>query len=298
MTGRAGPQKTLPADLKRITHSGVLDIPKELLTPVVDAAANEEDRPEIMKHLRECLAETSGKNWRRIYGALVLIEALVKNGSEQLMVETAEGRHFDLVQRLSFLEHFENTDKRVMNNVRKKAEALRKEVVPLLNSAAYDAGNKEPEDSKDTASTCSPGESSAAPSVTSRSTAQSSTAAAPTAGGYTGFGSDSIPPPKMEDSSKRTMVLNNIVSVGHNEDTTSESDCAKDKKAAAVSYREPQRKTAKERNERSRGANSNSSDSEGAAQEPASKPIEQDLLGQSPESKPVAPAHTVDLLGL
>jgi len=156
-----------------------MDIPKELLTPVIEASVNEEDRPVIMKHLRECLAEPAGKQWRHIYGGLVLVEALVKSGSPALITETAEGRHFDLVQRLSFLEHFENADKRVMNNVRKKAEQLRKQVVPLLQSAgdknAEDA--KDVEDVQDTASTCSPG---AVSTVTFSTTASSAT----------GFGSE------------------------------------------------------------------------------------------------------------
>jgi len=84
------------------------------------------------------------------------------------------------------------------------------------------------------------------------------------------------------------MILNNIVSVGHSEDTTSESEGGQDKAKAAVRYREPQRKTAKERNQRSQAANGSSSDSEGASQDP------------TPQTKPLAqtPAHTVDLLGL
>jgi len=283
MTGRAAApgNKTLPADLKRITHSGVLDIPKELLTPVVDAAANEEDRPEIMKHLRECLAEPSGKNWRRVYGAMVLVEALVKNGSEELMAETSLGRHFDLVQRLSFLEHYENTDKRVMNNVRKKAEVLRKEVVTLLQKD-YES-LKEQDESKDTvqdtASTCSPG----AASTTTRSSTSTSLST-------TGFGSDDVRAdvPKIDsaEAAKRTMILNNIVTVGHSEDTTSESEGGEHK--TGVSYREPHRMTAKERNERCRAGRGSSSDSEGGSQDPA------------PQNQPAAqtPAHTVDLLGL
>jgi len=246
------------------------------LTPVIEASNNEEDRPEIMKHLRECLAEPAGKHWRRIYGGLVLVEALIKNGSPMLLTETAEGRHFDLVQRLSFLEHFENTDKRVMNNVRKKAEGLRKEVVPLIQSAGLP---KDIEDTKDTVSTCS-----GATTTITRSTAASSS---------TGFGSDDIcgDVPKTDpcEQPKRTMILNNIVTVGHNDDTTSESEGG-EARQNSVQYREPRRMNAKERNERSRRARDNSSDSDDGAKE----------QGYSRESKPVAqaPAHTVDLLGL
>jgi len=294
MTGRGATGKTLPADLKRITHSGVSDIPKELLTPVVDAAANAEDRPEIMKHVRECLAEPSGKQWRRVYGALVLIEALVKNGSPQLFDETAEGRHFDLVQRLSFLEVYDNADKRIMNNIRKKAEALRKDVVPLIQNADGSSLKKQ-EDSNDTASTCSPGAASNCTSVSLSTMTRSSTNSLST----TGFGSDDVEThvQKIDSSeeSKRTMIINNIVSVGHTEDTTSESEGDQGKAKAAVRYREPQqRRTAKERNQQSRAGNASSSDSEGASQDPTP----QRKAESTNEAAAQTPAYTVDLLGL
>jgi len=265
VTGRGA--KTLPADLNRVTHSGVLDIPKELLTPIIEASNNEDDRPEIMKHIRECLCEPLGKNWRRIYGGMVLVEALMKNGSAALITETADGRHFDIIQRLSFLEHYDNTDKRVMNNIRKKAEGLRKEVVPLIQNA----GSKDLDDNQDTISTCSPG----AVSVITRSTTASSSTAA-------GFGSDDVGGDAAKfvqvEPAKRTMILNGIVTVGHNDDTTSESEGGEDKTHAAVGYREPRRMTAKARNERSRREQSNSSDSD--------------------DEPPKAPAHSMDLLGL
>lgn len=264
VTGR-GAAKTLPADLKRVTHSGVLDIPKELLTPIIEASRNEEDRPEIMKHLRECLAEPSGKQWRRIYGALVLVDALVKNGAPALLIETSEGRHFDLVQRLSFLEHFDNTDKRVMNNIRKKAEEIRKDVVPLIESAAL----RDTEDNKDTASTCSPGEVSV---VTHSTVASSST---------TGYSYENPPIFEASEPAKRTMVLNNIVTVGHSDDTTSESEGDKDKAQAAVRYREPHRRSAKERNNERSGGSSDSDDS-----------------SQDPTPPSNSGAKSMDLLGL
>lgn len=248
VTGRgATVNKTLPTDLKRVTNSGVIDIPKELLTPVIAASNNEEDRPEIMKHVRECLAEPSGKQWRRIYGALVLVDALLKEGSPALIAETAAGRHFDLVQRLSFLEHFDNTDKRVMNNIRKKAEEIRKDVIPLIESASL----KDTEDCKDTASTCSPG---AISTITQNTAASSSN--------YSSGDTCSSTDPLVEDTEprKRTMILNNIVAVGHSDDTTSESEGNNDGALAAVQYREPRRMTAKARYEQScrlNGGNSN-----------------------------------------
>lgn len=260
VTGRGGNSKSIMADLKKITHSEVLDVPKDLFAPVVEASHREEDRQEIMKHLRECLAEPSGKHWRRIMGGLLLVETLMKNASPVLLAETAEGRHFDLVQRLSFLEVYDNTDKRVANTVRHKAEALRKEVVPLLQSASL----KDTEDAmRDTASTCSPGTGS----TMTRSTTFSS---------CKGFGSDDL---FVEGSTiepevaKGVMILNNIVAVGHNDDTTDESDGNEDKKRAPVQFREQKRQTARERNQRN-GLRSDSTDSESDNAEP-SKPVVQ-----------------------
>lgn len=261
-----------------------MDIPKELLTPVIEASVNEDDRPEIMNHVRECLAEPKGEHWRRVYGGLVLVEALVNSGSPALIVETAEGRHFDLVQRLSFLEHFDYTDKRVMNNVRKKAEALRKEVVPLIQNA----GLRDTEDSKiaDTTSTCSPG----AVSIITNSTTATSTSK------YTGFGSDDVRPdaPEPDASRKGNMVLNNIVSVGHNDDTTSESEGENAARHAPVRYSEPRKMSAKARNERSRRVQGGSSSDSENSSEPQSAPAQK----AKPQPAAQAPAQTVDLLDL
>lgn len=150
-----GRDDTVAAQLKRITHSELTAVPKELLAPMLEASSKEEDRAEIMKHLRECFAETTGKNWQITYGAMLLTEALVKEGSPAIVEETAEGRHFDLVQRLSFLQLFQCADKRAVNLIRTKAEALRKEVVPLLQSASLKDENEAA--NADVASTCSPG---------------------------------------------------------------------------------------------------------------------------------------------
>lgn len=275
MTGRgaATRQKTLAADLKKVTQSDVIDIPKELLAPIVEASRCEDDRPEIMKHLRECLAEPSGQKWRRVHAGLLLVDALVKNGPPSLFAEVAEGRHFDLTQRLSFLERFESTDKRVMNMIQGKAETLRKEVVSLLESASL----KDAEDAGDTASTCSPGASSTESHITTTSSA-------------TGFGSDDFsgaPLAEPVEAAKRTMILNNIVAVGHNDDTTSESEGGENEARAPVQYREPRKLTARARNERSRrGAGTASSDSDAEARD------------ESAPSQTVAapPAQTVNLL--
>jgi hypothetical protein len=273
VTGRGGSKSPLEGNLRKITHSEVLDIPKELFIPIVEASNNEEDRRELMTHIRECLAEPTGKHWRRINGGLMIVEALLKRGSPTLITETAEGRHFDLVQRLSFLEHFDYSDKRVINMIRSKAEALRKEVSPLIQNA----GLKDSEDAaKDTASTCSPG---------------SSTATRSTVSSCRGFGSDDIFGDScldLPEASKGTMILNNIVTVGHNDDTTDESEGDKARTQAPVRFREQKKLTTRERNERSRHSRGDSSDSDACSDEarPAARPPAQ------------APAPTVDLLDL
>mmetsp|Transcript_38740 Transcript_38740/g.62527 ORF Transcript_38740/g.62527 Transcript_38740/m.62527 type:complete len:313 (-) Transcript_38740:86-1024(-) len=207
----------LQADLKRVTESNVIEVPKDVLTMVVEATRlGEEERKEIMMHLRECLAEPQGKRWRRMYAGLVLAEELLKFGAPELLVETSEGRHFDLVQRLSLLEKFECTsDMRVQNMVRTKASALRAEAVPRLETAA--------ESSEPTGKSAS---SSRSPTTTNCGSSTTSTSAS-----SSGFSYNSRPEPKAQ------MILNGIVSVGHCEDTDSDSDTDANAPKKAVAYR-------------------------------------------------------------
>merc|ERR1712046_410577 len=84
------------------------------------------DRKVIMNHLRECLSEGEGSKWRRVLGALMIVEHLLEKGSPALISEASEGRHFDLGMRLGFLERFEYTiDERVQGMVQQKAYVLR-----------------------------------------------------------------------------------------------------------------------------------------------------------------------------
>merc|ERR1719204_2586071 len=57
----------------------------------------------------------------------------MRKGAPALFTEIAEGMHFDPVQRLTFLEHFEyRDDRRVQGIVRQKATALRTELLAKL----------------------------------------------------------------------------------------------------------------------------------------------------------------------
>jgi len=273
---RAGAGSPLLADLKKATESGVIEVPKELLSIVVQASHGEEERREIMQHLRSCLAEPSSRQWRRIYAGLLLVEDLAKNGSPELLVETSEGRHFDLVQRISFLEKFEcMDDRRVQNMVRTKASALRTEIVERLQTAGEGRSAE-------------PAAKDAAPSQEVASVGSSASTAAE-AGGH--CCSDDAPPWRPPEGQ---MVLNGIVTVGHTDDTTSESSGGEGPRKA-VHYREARRAPLKTRRERGRRASGSSSDSDapagdGCKAQPAPPP---------PPPPPPAPpaAETVDLLG-
>ncbi|CAK9061275.1 Epsin-3 [Durusdinium trenchii] len=227
-----GNQTPLQADLKRATESNVIEVPKDVLALVVEATRlGEEERREIMMHLRECLAEPQGRRWRRIYAALVLMEELLKDGAPELVVETAEGRYFDLVQRLSLLEKFECTnDLRVQNMVRTKATGLRSEVVPRLETAG-DAHASHASHKPATSSHVEAGSTGGSGGSTGGSTASGGSSA-----GYTGGQLYNMAKPESQ------LILNGVVAVGHNDDTDSDSD-GRDGPKRAVAYRKAQSPT-------------------------------------------------------
>jgi len=223
-----GGTNTLQADLKKITDSGCMDIPTELLDTIVAASTDADNRREIMTYLRECLAgPASTKQWKRVYGAMVLAEDLMKRGDRNLLVETAEGHHFDIIQRLSFLEQYHNSDKRAQGLVRSKAGTVRADLVPKLQNAASEC-SKDLEDvrSQGEASTC-------ANSVISHNTMSTDVS------NEIEKGSSTSPhfQPTFPVKSNSRMVLNGVVAVGHNEDTTDESS-ADEGEPAPVQYRQ------------------------------------------------------------
>jgi len=264
----------LELDLKKVTESGVIEIPKVLVEAVVQCSHNEEDRRMIMRHIRECLAEPSAIRWRRTHAALVLVEDLLKNGAQELFDETAQGHHFDLVQRLSLLDKFEcTTDKRIQNMMRSKASGMRAEVVSRLQTAAN--SSSVPEANCDSASTCSSG---AAQSTCSTAASGS-------------IGSDTI----SSDSGgvlwrpEGQMVLNGIVAVGHTDDTTSESSGDEVSRRKAVEFRPVRVKKATRKTKGPRSQDK--SDSKASGPDRGN--------GQAPKvTSPQAPGPEVDLLGL
>lgn len=182
-----GTDEPLNIHLKRITDSaytrktlGGSDIDGEFIAPVIQESHDGDCRREIMRHLRQCLSEPSGKRWQRIYGGLALTEKLIEFGSHDLAIEVAHGHHFDLVQKVSFLEYFDGqargcSDRRAQNVVRTKAKELLAKLVPLLESASEEelptnAGLN----CKDTASICSKDTGQHSLSTATGSTAASS----------------------------------------------------------------------------------------------------------------------------
>eukprot|EP00927_Polykrikos_kofoidii_P011794 TRINITY_DN1503_c0_g1_i1.p1 TRINITY_DN1503_c0_g1~~TRINITY_DN1503_c0_g1_i1.p1 ORF type:complete len:286 (+),score=45.03 TRINITY_DN1503_c0_g1_i1:47-859(+) len=260
VTGRGvDAEGMLLADLKRATDSKLTNIPTELLVPIVDASRTEEGRQDIMKHLHQCLAETSAKNWLRVHAGLVLVGELLKDGCPALFSETAEGLHFDLVQRLSFIEHFENTaDRRAQHMVRTKASALRGEVVARLQDAEASASAS---GQKDSESTCTGARSLGSGSTVASSTEWSSWSA--------------------NQKQKAPVDISRFVYVGHREDTSSESENEKVEPA-----REAKKGGARKTTQQRRHQRGDSSDSDGGkrAQRRAASPPK------------YAPPPTVDLL--
>jgi hypothetical protein len=145
---QGGGDESLSLHLKRITDAaytrkniGGVAVAGELLAPVVAESHDADCRREIMKHIRECLSEPSGKRWQKIFGGLVLTEELMKHGSPHLVIECAQGHHFDLVQKVSFLEKFDAaahgcSDRRAQQVIRLKACELLQQLVPQLRLAS------------------------------------------------------------------------------------------------------------------------------------------------------------------
>lgn len=293
-----GSSDGVQAQLKRVTESNILEVPEDLLAPILEAARGEDERREVMRHLQNCLAEPCTRKWRRIHAGIVLAESLVLKGPPELLYETSQGYHFDLVQRLSLLERWEySTDKRVQNSIRTKAKALRAEVVPKLQEAEDNCDSL-----KDSISTGTPG--------TLEGICGTATAHPGQQGkGPVGFGHlDLLPSPAAKPQGQ--MVLNGIVTVGHNDDTTSDSsDAEEDGRRRAVQYRrkaddgrrgaQPRQRQAG-RPRRAATSRDATAESEGSGEDDAVKPApskEQHSVSTPTQKEPVQHV-SVDLLDL
>jgi hypothetical protein len=151
---------SLQEDLALITDSGFLStFPEELFTGVIEESREEHGRKVIMTHVHQCLRDVAKpRAWKRLHAAMSLIEELLTRGSPALLAETAVGLHFDVVQKLSFLEHFQHTsNQRAQNMVQSKAKVVKSSLVKRLQAfAAKTGGGKNTDDDNETDSTCSP----------------------------------------------------------------------------------------------------------------------------------------------
>jgi len=172
---QGGGDEPLKLQLRRITDTVAIEIPPEMLTPIIQASQDADYRRDIMKHLRECLSEPTGKRWRRIYGGMLLVEKLMEKGAHALVIELAHGHHFDLIQKVSLLEHFDAKARGITNPwaqqmVRTKAAELRASLVPQLEQASLE---ELPQDAglfiRDSCSHCSLGEMSTSTGSTAAS---------------------------------------------------------------------------------------------------------------------------------
>lgn len=126
--------ESLQDDLWKLTDRGHVEVPPQLLNRVVQASSNADDRQIIMQHLQANLSISN--DWRHLAGGLTLLGELLKQGPSILFEEIANGYHFDPVQRLSFLETFQYTeDKRVEQLIRTKAVKLREALLQKMCSS-------------------------------------------------------------------------------------------------------------------------------------------------------------------
>lgn len=134
------PATPLELDLRRVTDSELMSSPDDALRSIARATVDADNRQTIMTHLRQSLSEESGRSWRRVYGALAIVEELLQtdaDGVRELFAETGEGRHFDLNFRLTFLESFEyDLDLRVQGLVRQRAASLRPKLLKMMETEA------------------------------------------------------------------------------------------------------------------------------------------------------------------
>lgn len=294
--GGDGGASQLEADLRRITESETIDAPKETLAMIVQASHNQEDRLVIMTHLQTCMAEANGKRWRRVYGALVLVEHLLQRGSPELVAETADGLHFDLVQRLTFLSRFSfEADKRVEGIIREKAGQLRTELLDKQElaedgaSGSKEDGNRE----RQTANAEGGGGRNEAPRARDPVIDERPSGGWDVQGTRGGAAGGGPPPsgPRAVQETKGRMVLDGVVSVGHRDDTSSESE---GERAARRSRKDTKKK------ERRRREDSTDSDASSDDRRPRGRRSNgRRGAGRDDERSPApapAPAPSVDLL--
>jgi len=277
----------LEAELKRATDAETIDAPKDALLAITRASNNEDDRRTIMRHIYGCLAEQASCQWRRVFLGLVVIEELLKNGDPLLVKETAEGGHFDLVQRLTFLAKYEfGNDKRVESMVRRKADGLRSawlekqneaQGLPACSSVAPAATSKSPSAS---ATSAPSNDKAGAKSFSSNAGAKSFSS--------NDIGTGTLPGEFQAESGKNRNYggLGGLVSVGHNEDTTDEESGGEGSRGRVTRQKQTNKKKEKPQPQPNLLEDLSTTDDSSCGSSP-----------QQPERKGVNSGYSTDLLG-
>lgn len=99
-----------------------------LMQEISHATYNYEQFNEVMSTIYKRFAET-GKNWRHVYKALILLEYLIKNGSERVVSSARD--HVYEIRGLSHFDYIDEKGKDQGINVRNRS----KEIVALLNDS-------------------------------------------------------------------------------------------------------------------------------------------------------------------
>ncbi|KAK4768547.1 hypothetical protein SAY87_003688 [Trapa incisa] len=126
-------------DLKREVNKKVLKIPGieqkvldatsnepwgphgMLLADIAQASRNYHEYQMIMSIIWKRVNDT-GKNWRHVYKALIVLEYMVANGSERVIDEIRE--HAYQIQTLNSFQYIDSSGKDQGNNVRRKSQSL------------------------------------------------------------------------------------------------------------------------------------------------------------------------------
>eukprot|EP01103_Thecamoeba_quadrilineata_P005346 TRINITY_DN15162_c0_g1_i1.p1 TRINITY_DN15162_c0_g1~~TRINITY_DN15162_c0_g1_i1.p1 ORF type:complete len:228 (+),score=45.89 TRINITY_DN15162_c0_g1_i1:26-709(+) len=112
----------MEAKIRAATHDDGYKPSPALLKELADASRSYKNVPIMMNVIWKRLGD-HGKNWKRIYKSLFVLEYLLLNGSEQILFESTQ-RKFE-IQTLCMFQHAGKFDgKDIGLHVREKAKAI------------------------------------------------------------------------------------------------------------------------------------------------------------------------------
>eukprot|EP01100_Stratorugosa_tubuloviscum_P004616 TRINITY_DN215_c0_g6_i1.p1 TRINITY_DN215_c0_g6~~TRINITY_DN215_c0_g6_i1.p1 ORF type:complete len:291 (-),score=140.16 TRINITY_DN215_c0_g6_i1:133-1005(-) len=108
--------------VREATHDDGWRPPEKLLIDIANASHSYKDLPVIMSIIWKRLSDHT-KNWKRLYKALILVDYLLKKGSDQVSYEVSVRR--SEIQTLTMFQHGGSFDgKDIGVHVRDKAKAI------------------------------------------------------------------------------------------------------------------------------------------------------------------------------